>query len=342
LLLVVTIESAFRRAKSAVVRSPAIARRLAGSVARWRGIVGLNYHRIGDGRRSIFDRGLYSATAEGFERQVRWLKANFDVIAPGDVAQVVRSKRGRHVLVTFDDGYADNYTAAFPILKSHALPAAFFIATGYIDEPHLPWWDEIAWMVRTSTRSSMEIPGFLAAPVSFDEPEREGAVRALLRTYKKLPDERTTDFLAAIGQATGTGRPPPEVVDLRSFWMTWDMLREMHAAGMTIGGHTVHHPVLSRLTRAEQAEEIAACERRLREELGVAMHAFAYPVGSLDAFNADSRDCLRERGVRTAFSYYGGIRRLSDWDDYDIPRIAIEQDTTFDEFRAIVMFPWAT
>lgn len=324
------------------MRIPATARRLAGTIARWQGIVGLNYHRIGDGRRTVFDRGLYSATAGDFDTQVRWLKTNFDVIAPRDIDYVVRVKRGRHILITFDDGYADNYEHAFPILESHGVRAAFFIATGFIDEPHLPWWDEIAWMVRTSKRSGVEMPGYLTAPVSFDEPEREQAVRALLRAYKKLPDDRTTEFLNAAGRATDTGRPPNDVVDLASFWMTWDMIREMHAAGMTIGGHTASHPVLSRLSREEQANEIATCERRLKEELGIPMQTFAYPVGSRDAFNSDSRACLRERGVISAFSYYGGIRPLSDWDDYDIRRMAIEQDTTFDEFRAMVMFPWTT
>lgn len=331
-----------RVAGTIAVKMPAFARRLAGAVVRWKGIVGLNYHRIGDGRRTIFDRGLYSATAEAFDGQVRWLKTNFDVIAPREVDTAVRAKRGRHVIVTFDDGYADNHEHAFPILKSHGVPGTFFIATGFIDEPRLPWWDEIAWMVRTSKRSGVEMPAFLDAPVSFDEPERERAVRALLRAYKKLPDSITTQFLDAAGRATGTGRPPADVVDLRTIWMTWDMIREMHAGGMTIGGHTAHHPVLSRLSREKQAKEIAMCERRLKEELGIPMTTFSYPVGTLDAFNSESRACLRERGVHTAFSYYGGMRRLRDWDQYDIRRIAIEQDTSFDEFRAMVMFPWTT
>jgi peptidoglycan/xylan/chitin deacetylase (PgdA/CDA1 family) len=304
-------------------------------------VVALNYHRIGDGRRSSFDRGLWSATSEDFDRQLRYLKASFDVIAPHDIAHVVSSKqRGRHVLVTFDDGYADNYHAAFPILTSHKLQASFFVATGYIDEPRLPWWDEIAWMVRTSKRPSLSLPEFMPSPVVFDEPERERAVRALLRIYKRLPSHRTLGFLQAIADATGTGRPAEDVLDPRTLWMTWDMLREMHAAGMTIGGHTVHHPILSRMTRDEQAEEIAGCERRIVEELGVPMRAFAYPVGSLDAFNDDTRECLRKAGVQTAFSYYGGFRKLADWDDYDIRRIAIEQDTTFAAFRAAVMYPW--
>jgi peptidoglycan/xylan/chitin deacetylase (PgdA/CDA1 family) len=323
-------------------RTPPIFRQLVGSLARWRGIVGLNYHRIGDGRRSIYDRGVWSATVEDFDRQVRFLKTHFDVIAPRDVSDVVRRNRGRHVIITFDDGYADNFAHAFPILRSHNVPAAFFVATGFIDNPHLSWWDEIAWMVRTSKRSAVDLRPFLPVPLTFDEPEREEVVRAVLRAYKKLPDDRTGPFMQAIAEATGTGRAPSDLHDVRSAWMTWDMLRAMHAAGMTIGGHTVNHPVLSRLSRAQQLDEIVNCERRLREELAVAMHSFAYPVGTRESFNADSRVCLRERGVLTAFSYYGGIRRLSEWDDYDIRRIAIDQTTEFDQFRAAVMCPWTT
>jgi peptidoglycan/xylan/chitin deacetylase (PgdA/CDA1 family) len=124
--------------------------------------------------------------------------------------------------------------------------------------------------------------------------------------------------------------------------MTWDMLREMHRAGMTIGGHTSRHCVLSRLSRAEQSDEIASCARRIEEELGVKMRAFAYPVGARDSFNRDSRECLREQGVVAAFSYYGGLGRLDDWDDLDIPRISVEQDTTFAQFRAMLSWPWGS
>jgi len=302
----------------------------------------LNYHRIGDGRRSVFDRCRWSATEEDFDRQVKFLTRHFDVISPRDIPYVVRVRRGRHVMITFDDGYADNYNAAFPILRSHGAVATFFVATGYIDEPRLPWWDEIAWMVRSSRRSVLELPAYLPAPVTVDEPDRERAVRALLRTYKGLPSERTAAFLDAAAEATGSGRAPGDLLDVRSLWMSWGMLREMHAAQRTVGGHTVNHPLLSRMTREEQAAEIRGCARRLHDELGIPMLAFAYPVGTRDAFNADTRACLEEAGVASAFSYYGGIRRLDDWDALDVPRIAIEQEHTFADFRAAVMFPWAT
>jgi len=324
------------------MRIPSAAREAVGRFVRWSGIVGLNYHRIGDGRGSIFDRGLYSATPEDFDQQVRWLKRNFDPIAPRDIDTVMRARPGRHVLVTFDDGYADNYLAAFPILKSHGVPGTFFVATGFVDDPAMPWWDEIAWMIRSSARTSVSVPGFVDEPVVFDPPDRERAIRALLRVYKGLPSDRAPAYVEALAGALETGKPPPHVMDAKSLWMTWDMLREMVAGGMTIGGHTVNHPILARMSRDRQAEEISGCEQRLRDELGIPMHAFAYPVGSREAFNDDTRACLRAAGVKNAFSYYGGFRPRERWDAYDIPRIAVEQDTTFAEFRAAVMFPWLT
>jgi peptidoglycan/xylan/chitin deacetylase (PgdA/CDA1 family) len=318
------------------------ARWLAGSVARWSGVLGLNYHRIGDGRSSVFDRGLWSATEEDFDRQVRFLKQHFDIISPRDIAYVVKLKRGRHVVITFDDGYADNYTAAFPILKSHGARATFFVATGFVDQPNLPWWDEIAWMVRTSKQAQIEAPDFLEHAVRFDEPDREKAVRTVLKAYKRLPQPRTAAFLDGIAAATASGRAPNDVFDTSKLWMTWDMLREMHAGGMTIGGHTVTHPILSNLSDEEQEREIGGCEQRIVREIGAAMRAFAYPVGARWAFNDQTRRCLKERGVVTAFSYYGGLSKLDAWDNYDIRRIAVEQETAFEEFRAMVMFPWTT
>ena len=186
-----------------------------------------------------------------------WLKAHFDVAALDDLPDILARRAGRCVLITFDDGYRDNYTAAFPILRRHRVSATFFVTTGFIDEPRLPWWDEIAWAVRTSRHTSVELPGWLPSPAVFDEPDREGAVRTLLRAYKAMPTASTGDYLRAIREATGTAQCDPRTAD--DLWMTWDMLREMRAAGMAIGGHTVNHPILSRMPRENQREEIAGC-----------------------------------------------------------------------------------
>lgn len=299
------------------------------------GLLAINYHRIGDPGTAALDRGLWSALPEEFARQIRFFKAHLDLVSLADLSEV-RKRRGRFGIITFDDGYRDNFEVAVPILHAEGATATFFIATGFIDSPRLAWWDEIAWWIRRSPRSRIELPGWLPAPVAFDEPGRETAVRTLLRAYKQLAEERTGAYLEAIRAASGAD---PTRAATENLWMSWEMVREMRAAGMTIGGHTVHHPVLARMNPEQQRAEINGCAERIATELGEPMRYFSYPVGGRNSFDATTRQCLSDAGVHYAFSYYGGFRSFHDWDDYDIRRVPIELDTTFNQFRRLVLLP---
>jgi len=312
-------------------------RGLLGRAIEWSGVLVLNYHRVGSCKESPFDRGLWSADAEAFTDQIRFCKSQLEVITPDDIPRVVANRSGRHALITFDDGYRDNYEIAFPILKAEGVSATFFIATGFVDTPRLPWWDEIAWMVRASRQDCLELPGWIPAPISFDEPDREEAVRVLLRAYKAIPAESTGRYLDVIAKASGSGRCRTDVG--LGLWMTWDMLREMRSSGMTVAGHTVTHRVLARAPLARQREEILGCGTRLAEELREPMRYFSYPVGKPDSFNSVTQNCMREAGVQYAFSYYGGFRRFDNWNNYDVRRVAVETYLTTDWFRSIVTLP---
>jgi peptidoglycan/xylan/chitin deacetylase (PgdA/CDA1 family) len=306
-----------------------------GSVVRWSGLVSIAYHRIGDWRRSPGDRDIFSADAEQFDRQVRFLKSSFDVIGPADLGYVQRVRRGRHVIISFDDGYVDNYRLALPILQAHRAQATFFVTSGFVDRQQLAWWDQMAQMVRTSAKPRITLPAFFPDPVVLDPPEHEEAIRMVLFMYKKFPASRAVEYMEAL--ATATGVEPPAISDE---WMTWDMVRALRDAGMTIGGHAIHHQLLSRMPLDEQWEEIAGCARRYEEELGAPMRYFAYPGGRVDSFNDETRRCLDRAGVRFAFSYYGGFRRVEEWDRYDMRRIQIERDMSMLEFRGRLMTPW--
>lgn len=303
----------------------------------WSGVLVLNYHRIGTPGSSMYDHGLWSADPESFAGQIRYLKSHVDVISPRQLPDALAQRRGRYAMVTFDDGYRDNYELALPVLQAEGVKAAFFVATGFIDRPTLPWWDEIAWMVRRSERASIKMPGWLPEAVQIETPDREAVVRALLGRYKLLPHAQTDDFLHAAALATGSGRCPPELA--RNLWMSWDMVRALRDAGMTIGGHTVTHPLLASLDAEGQRREIMQCCRRLESELGEPTTWFSYPVGRASSFNEVTRSCLREAGIRYAASYYGGYRRFSDWDDLDIRRMAIESEIDSAWFGSIVNLP---
>lgn len=312
-------------------------RSLASRLSPWSGIVGLNYHRIGVPASSPFDHGLWSADAETFDHQVAWLKSGYDVICPRDLPSALQSRKGRYVLLTFDDGYRDNYTQAFPVLSRHGIPATFFITTGFLDNPRLAWWDEMAWMIRTCRRDQIDLRPWIGEPIQFVDPTRERGVRTVLAAYKSLPGNQTWEFLDALAAAAGTGRFPSK--DACDVWMTWEMIREMHNAGMEIGGHTVNHPILSRLPAKEQLREIRDSVHRLRTELGGPVHSFSYPNGDRGSFNDDTRASLRSVGIESAFSYYGGYRTFDQWDPLDIRRYSVESNMSLSLFKGMVAIP---
>lgn len=310
--------------------------RLTRRVTRSVQVVALAYHRIGSPDRSPFDHGLWSATPEQLDEHLRFLNGSFDLITPRDLDTALGSRTGRFALVTFDDGYRDNHDTALPILRAHGVPATFFITTGFIDRPRLAWWDEVSWMVRTTRHRSVR-GTFAGTPIDVDvSASLHAAIRGLLRVYKQLPRELTSAYLDWLGERTGRGRYAGPVDDL---WMTWDMVRDLRDAGMEIGGHTEHHPVLARLSPADQARELGRCKQRIEEELGTAMTCFSYPVGGRDAFDRVSQSWLAAAGVRSAFNYYGGGRIDRASDRYDLPRIAVERGFSLRLVRAAVSLP---
>jgi peptidoglycan/xylan/chitin deacetylase (PgdA/CDA1 family) len=282
----------------------------------WRGLLALTYHRIGTPGNTPLDRAMWDATLEDFDAQVAFLARNFDVVGPGDIGP---EPTGRHVLITFDDGYRDNYARALPILRAHGATATFFLTTGFLDRPRLAWWDEVAWMVHASGRDGTEIP-------------------LLLDRAKALPGTQRDVFLERLARDTGAGRAPAEIAEGQ--WMTWDMARELLAAGMTVGGHTVSHPILARLDEDAQRAEVDGCRARLEAELGIPMRWFSYPNGDRSSFDARSRAIVAAAGVELAFAFHPGfVRRGAGWDPYALPRIAVGPRTAGAAFAATVTLP---
>jgi peptidoglycan/xylan/chitin deacetylase (PgdA/CDA1 family) len=286
----------------------------------WRGTLVLAYHRVlPDHSDTPLDQGVVSATRSSFVEQLRVLARHFDVVGT-EALDAPDGRPSRRVVLTFDDGYRDNYDIAFPLLQEHGLPATFFLTTGFLDRPAVPWWDELAWMVRASPRAALEADEWLPAPVPLVA-DRRAAVTALTSLYKSLPTARTEAFLEHCAQVTAAGRCPDSLA--QDLWMTWDMAAEMRDAGMGIGGHTVTHEVLARASEERQRAEIEGCQERLRDRLGVSMSSFAYPVGLRDAFDDRTRELLRRADVRHAFSLYGGMLRRAPDDPLDIPRASV-------------------
>ncbi|QDU52387.1 polysaccharide deacetylase family protein [Gimesia panareensis] len=310
---------------------------LARNTPVWNGLIVLNYHRIGDWQNSLFDHDLWSASAEDFEQQLRFLTLNFDLIRIHDLEHVLKQPRGRYVLITFDDGYRDNYEWAFPLLRAYNSPATFFLTTGFLDDRKMAWWDEISWMVRSASKGTLKAEPWFDLELSLEPEQASQTIKSLLQIYKSLPGEQTADFMNALAEVTGTGRCPAEIAD--QVWMDWEMVREMSEAGMDLGGHTVNHPVLANHPEETQQHEVSHCKHRIETEINRSISAFSYPVGAQHSFNQLTRECLEQAGYRWGFSYYGGYSSLGDHDPWDLPRIAIESESPAELFRSSVSFP---
>lgn len=306
-------------------------------IGAWRGLLVLNYHRIGNPAGTPWDHDLWSAATEEFDWQIGYLKQNFELITPADLERVRSRPRSQYVMVTFDDGYRDNYEAAYPVLKSHGVPATFFLATGFLDRPHISWWDEVAWMIRTTTRDFLDGPEWLSDPLLVDHLNPQRTIRCLLKIYKTLSNERTPEFLEWLGEETGCGRCPTRLA--YNQWMTWDMVRQMRSDGMHFGAHTVNHPILARLPADAQLHEIRESRRRIEEELSEPVLAFSYPVGGVTSCNTDTLNCLKDEGFEWAFRYGIGFRSNPFEAPLQIPRLAIESSTARAMFRAVTTLP---
>jgi peptidoglycan/xylan/chitin deacetylase (PgdA/CDA1 family) len=282
---------------------------------RWRGLVVLAHHRVGDARTAIGDPGLYSADEETLDRQLEVLRRDADLIDPVSL-DAVRDACGRAVLLTFDDGYADARTAALPILQAHGAAAVFFIASGFVDRPRLPWWDELSWIAERAGRP--------------------GAAAGWTAHYKQLGSTAAERFLDELARRTGVGRAP--VAAGAAQWCSWEDVRALQGAGMTIGAHTHDHPVLAQAPAARQCHELRHGLDRIQAETGRRPRWLAYPVGQPESFTATTRRAAAEAGIELAFSSYGGWNPWSRLDHYDVRRMWAPADPA--RLRARVLTPW--
>jgi peptidoglycan/xylan/chitin deacetylase (PgdA/CDA1 family) len=292
----------------------------------------LVYHRIMRPESHRYDRAVIEATPEQFDEQMAMLKKRHSVLTPDELLDVIANPaklRRFCVGITFDDGYRDNYDHAFPILKSHGLSAMFFVSTHYVDSRRLSWWDQVAFIVRSSARSTLtlEYPQKLVVNVDHDHPEE--AIRTVLRAYSRSENVDLARYLAGVEEACGL-RVPDEADD-RQF-MSWEEACEMDRAGMSIASHTHSHTILGNMTAERQREECRESRDRLKER-NLTADALAYPVGSRTTFSATTISCAKEEGYRFGFSNYGGVNRPDAMDPFDVKRMNMGLDVTAPQLR---------
>jgi peptidoglycan/xylan/chitin deacetylase (PgdA/CDA1 family) len=174
--------------------------------------------------------------------------------------------------ITFDDGYADNFDVALPLLQQHGLAATFFVATGFLDGGRM-FNDSIIETVRRASGDGLDLQrlglGYLPTRTTA---ERLDAINRIIEGVRYRPLEERDDAVAAIAEQSGTALPD-------DLMMSSAQVRALHAAGMALGGHTANHPILARLPLARAREEIETGRDFLEGLIRQRVRLFAYPNG---------------------------------------------------------------
>lgn len=240
-----------------------------------------------------------------FERQLRLLKRFY---APLPLAEAVQrlqdgSLPARAACITFDDGYADNAQVALPLLQRHGLHATFFIATGYLDGGQM-WNDTVIEAVRQAPAPVLDLRalGLDCLPVA-DLAQRQAAIATLLGQLKYLPFDRREQLAMRIRRQAGATAGPPAMLSTAQ-------LRQLHAAGMELGAHTLSHPILSTLPEREARLDIANGKHQLESLIQAPVTVFAYPNGKAGRdYGASHVAMVHSLGFKAAVATDWGVAR---------------------------------
>lgn len=269
-----------------------------------RQVIILNYHTA---------EGNLRAQMDYLSRHYRVMhleEALEELYATKSVVHRDTSRRDHRIplVLTFDDGYLDNYTYAWPLVKTLQIPMTIFIIPGYVESGHYFWWLAAKRLLKQVNGAKVKFEG---EAYQLSNPGERETLRKLIDTrlrYAASVAEREA-FLLSLQQELGVSLPERGMDgiaarDEDALPMTWEQMREMEESGfVSFGAHTVHHPVLSAL--ADQAElqyEVSESRNLLEQKLGHPVLTFAYPIGKPQHFGDQSVQAVKSAGYSWALT----------------------------------------
>ena len=297
----------------------------------------LTYHRVrADGDWvNHRDRDPNVVSTSEFERHVAYLARQYHVLSGEEFRTFLNGRTElplRSALITFDDGYLDNYTEAFPILRRHGVSAIFFVTTAFIGST-----TSYLWLDRVDTVARTVGPPAVARWLDQNAIPVDGETIEEVRSgLKRLARGRRFEVVGLLESTFGRADVPQTDTS-----MSWEQLAEMADAGMTIGSHTATHQILGAATRDEVRDELFSSRAALEERLRRPCWAFSYPNGEVGDFRPEDAEDLRAAGYQCAFTQVPGFIAKGS-NVYALPRVPVPGVPSFDVFlsRLSGVYAW--
>jgi peptidoglycan/xylan/chitin deacetylase (PgdA/CDA1 family) len=335
--LSIRVRSGVKRALARGLYATGLLSILASRKLRGRAVV-LTYHRV------LADRDLSRSWSHPaivvrrstFERHLAALRRHFDVLSLAAFTE--RFESGRPFprpacLVTFDDGWIDTYTEAWPALRAAGVPATVFLPVDFIGADRMFWQERASALLAAIAAEARREAAFAGRARAALAPhglgglldvDAAGARQAIMDAMQSLKIADPASAHSPLPVLADLAAGLPDVTGGADGFMTWAQVREMAGAGITFGGHGVTHRLLDTLPAAEAEAEVRGSRAALERELPGHATAFCYPNGN---WNAAVAAAVAANGFRVAFSTARGPVG-PDSDRYALRRVNMHEDVT--------------
>ncbi|MFA5975532.1 MAG: polysaccharide deacetylase family protein [Elusimicrobiota bacterium] len=266
--------------------------------------------------------------SEALDKQCAHIRRYYHAVTLTDIAKFLYKGTllpPNALAVTVDDGNRD-FLNGYPVFYAHQIPVTVFLVSGFLDRQFLFWWDRIVYAVGRTQQQVLQLsllPGQPPEewPLGTGE-ERDRAITQIGAVLKNLSDQDREpviqDLLKRL-DVESPGEPPPEMLPLE-----WPDMRHLAKNGVDFGGHTVTHPVLSRIGDAQKLLwEIEESKRRIEEELGHPIQHFCYPYGRWSDLNDAVIKNIARCGYQTAVTAEAGLN-VPGADPFTLRRLSVD------------------
>lgn len=246
-----------------------------------------------------------------FRKQMELLAREFHPLSLDKLAILLRAEEKipeRSVIVTFDDGYRDNFENAMPILDQVGMEAAFYVTVECVEKRRPPWPSRVRYALRTSRHETWRDPDGALWPLEIAA-DRDRAFAKACEYCCKLAGTSQEALVDSIATELDVGGPPGS----DELMMDWNEVRKLAERRHTVGSHTLSHPNLAQLPVVEARAELASSRLYLEEQLRRPVKHFSYPCPALSPhWNEQTVQECQHVGYETAVVTDGGLARRHD------------------------------
>lgn len=261
----------------------------------------LMYHRFSEDRKPGY------VSAQTFRDQLSHIKKYYHPIRLNDLPEKFFKNKvvpSNAIIITVDDGYRDFHDIAWPILRELDVPATLFATTGFVNGDLWLWPDQVTWLLKRAPQSTNMVCELNEFRISSREAGQsyEATWSSLISYLLSISDEQKHLSLSCLAERWGVELPSVAPDHFQA--CSWDQLASMENEGLDVGGHTITHPSLGRVSPEQAWQEIYGCREALDNRLGPKSRPFCYPNGQPNDFTPALKDVVRKSGFSCAVTAF--------------------------------------